>query len=625
MPLDSSTNLAPTTPDPAALLRERFARAVQRAFPGADLPAPAVAASANPAFGDFQCSSAMSYAKALGQNPRAVAQAIVAHLDLAGLAQPLTDKAIAGPGFINITLDQTALGALLERLDTPDLGLPVDQNAPVTVVDLCGVNLAKRMHIGHLRSTVIGDTLARILERVGGVARVKRQNHVGDWGLPIAMVVAKIIALRSAGQPPAMTLENLDTLYKLARKECATLDASIASARAWGSGPKILAELEEANAEPAERMAQAKATLVRLQGGDPAVRAVWKEVYDATMSACLATCARLNSLITEAHSAGESSYESALAPLVARLEASGAAVPSEGALIVPLDDAGIAEPCLIRKRDGGFLYATTDLAAIEHRTSARPGALGASRVVYCVDARQGLHFRQVFAAARKAGLVPPGASLEHAAFGTILGDDGKPFKSRSGETVNLTDVVDDATEAALAEVRARNEGMPAAQQEAIASAVAVAAIRYTDLATERTKDYVFSPARMVKFEGNTGPYLLYALARVRSILRNAQAEGHSAPAGTPFVVAQPAEKALALCLLRHPGVIAEAGRTLEAHRLCAHLYETATAFASFFENCPVLKAPDAPTRAARLRLCALTNRVLADGLTLLGIPLLDRM
>lgn len=638
MPTDAHAASTPASPlDALALLRERFGDAARAAFPGTALPEPVVAASANAKFGDFQCNSAMAYAKVLGQPPRQVALALVEHVKLDDLAEPLGPASVAGPGFLNITLKPAWIERALTTLAVPaaQLGLTPDATMPRTVVDLCGVNLAKQMHIGHLRATVIGDTIARVLERLGGPDRVIRQNHVGDWGLPIAMVTAKLLALEAAGEVnlAAITIDQLDAIYKRAKGECDANVGAIRAAAAWGMGPKVIAELEEAAHDPLVALTHAKATLVRLQSGDAGVRRVWQRIYDVTMAACIENCARLNSIVKPRHSAGESSYEAKLAPLVARLEASGVAELSAGALIVRLDELGIAEPCIVRKSDGGFIYATTDLAAIEHRVRT----LGAGRVVYCVDARQALHFRQVFAAAHKAGIVPAEVSLEHAAFGTILGEDGRPFKSRSGESVRLGEVIDEAVARADAQVLARNPQMPDAQRAEVAKAVAIAAIRYTDLASERVKDYVFSLERMVKFEGDTGPYLLYALARVGSILRNAAEPASGAPSphaaalaaalapGGSFMITEPGEKALAMALLRYPQAVREVARTLEPHRLCACLYELAGAFSGFFESCPVLKAPSEQAKSARLRLCVLTQRVMTDGLGLLGIPTVERM
>lgn len=609
---------APTV-DPIEALRDRFQQAADAAFPGVALPPVAVVPSANTQFGDYQCNSAMPFAKALGKPPRQVAQELAAKVNLDGLAEPLTDKSIAGPGFINLTLKNSAINARLGQLNTPALGIVPDPAAPITVVDLCGVNLAKQMHIGHLRSSVIGDTLARVLERLIGKEKVVRQNHVGDWGLPIAMVTAHLMDLEAAGKIDlgTITLDQLDGIYKESKKLCDTCDDEIAYVKAWGSGAKVLAELEAANEAPAAALAHAKATLVRLQSGDKQVKRVWQRIYDVTMAACLATCARLNAIVLPEHSAGESFYEEKLAPLVEDLVKRGIAVESDGALIVRLDEFGIPEPVIIRKRDGGFIYATTDLAGVQYRT----GTLKAKRVVYCVDARQSLHFKQVFAASKKAGLCPPDALLEHAPFGTILGEDGRPFKSRSGDSVKLNEVIDEAEQSALAEVVSRYPDLPPDQQLTIARTVAVAAIRYTDLATERIKDYVFSFQRMVKAEGDTGPYLLYAYARTKGLAAKAEAQGCKAG---QFAVEHPSEKALALLLLRYPEAVNAVGTTLEPSRLCAHLYNIANAYSKFYNDCPVLTAAE-PTRSARLALSGLTARVLGDGLTLLGMPLLDRM
>lgn len=613
--------------DPIAILRERFGAAIAAAFPdqaGAD---PLIAPSKNPAHGDFQCNAAMSLGKTLGRPPREVAQAIVqaAAPMLTDLAEPLGEASIAGPGFINITLRADALPTLLGRLDTPALGIDPAAHPPTVVVDLCGVNLAKQMHIGHLRSTVIGDTLARALERLGW--RVIRQNHVGDWGLPIAMVTARLMDLEAAGKVDLsrVTLDELDRAYKAAQRECEADERGLQAAQGWGMGPKAVAELEAQVSGARERYAHAQAVLVRLQRHDADVMRVWQRISDVTMAACLAVCRRLNAIVLPEHSAGESSYATELAPLVADLEQRGITEVSDGALVIRLNDRGIEEPLIVRKRDGGYLYATTDLAGIRRRV----GKLGASRVVYCVDARQSLHFRQVFAGADKAGFTATAtggkATLEHAAFGTILGEDGRPFKTRSGDNVRLSEVIDEAEKRAGAVVAAKNPDLLPADRAAVARAVAVAAMRYTDLSTERTRDYVFHFDRMLAFEGDTGPYLLYALVRIRSIFRKAGERGVAIQAGAALRIAEPAEKALAMALLRYPQALRDVETTLEPHRLCQYLSGLAGAFSGFFDACPVLTAPDEPTRASRLRLCALSERVLADGLTTLGIPLVDRM
>lgn len=620
--------------DPVAILSSRFVAAIRAAFP--DLTGdvdPLVTVNKNPALGDFQSNAAMGLSKRVGKPPRDIAQAIVAKLDLGDIAETFNDKSVAGPGFINITLKAAALANSLAALDTSGLGVEQSQGETI-VVDVCGVNLAKQAHIGHLRSIVIGDALARTFERKG--VRVIRQNHVGDWGLPIAMVTGKLMKEQAAGRlnPAALTLDRLEKLYKRAQSECERDLAGLEAVKKFGLGPKALAELEEQVGGATEAFTDARQTLVRLQSQEPATIAVWKAIYDCTMTDVLAVCKRLHANVTNQATAGESSYADELGPLVDDLVKRGIAEESDGALVVFVqgtrtgeDGQPVREACLVRKSDGGYLYATTDLAAIRRRVQK----LGAGRVVYAVDARQAQHFDQVFKAATAAGYATGRggavARLDHAAFGTVLGKDGKPFKTRSGESVKLNDVIEEAVQKALAEVASRNVEMPATQQREIAEVLGVAALKYADLSNDRLKDYVFDFDRMVAFEGNTGPYLLNALVRVKSIFRKAAEKGISDSWRTvAFAPLMSQEKTLAMALLRYPGVIDQVAETLEPHRLCGYLYDVASAFASFYEACPVLK-DDVPgdVRSARLRLCDLTGRVLSDGLITLGIPPLDRM
>lgn len=617
--------------NPLDILRTRFAEAIAAVFHGTPAVGqdPLIAASKNPKFGDYQCNAAMPLGKMLGKPPRDVALALVNAVQLNDMAEPLTPASVAGPGFINIALRPAALERLLGVLDTPELGLPApaERERPTVVVDLCGVNLAKQMHVGHLRSTVIGDTIARALERTG--ARVVRQNHVGDWGLPIAMVISALLAEHGDADPATYLhdLSVLDAAYKDAQARCRVNEDLLDAVRTAAS-PKLAAEWEDelAVSRAAEGLlAEAKRTLVALQRHEPRPYAVWKRIYDVTMTECLRVCAALNSDVRAEHTAGESSYAEELAGAVDDLLARGIAVISQGAAVVHCP--GIDEPCIIRKSDGAFLYATTDLCAIRRRVQK----IGASRVIYCVDARQGLHFKQVFSAATMAGYARGAAGgnaqLEHAAFGTILGEDGRPFKTRTGENVRLTALLEEAHERALAAALAKNPGLEEAERARVSHAVAVAAIRYTDLSSERIRDYVFSFDRMLAFEGNTGPYLLYALARLRSIVRKAAERGIdvAAESRAPLRIVEPAERALALVLLRYPQAVLDVASTLEPHRLCQYVYELAGAFAVFFDQCHVITAPDTATRAARLSLCRLTERVLADGLSTLGIPLVERM
>ncbi|MEM1184370.1 MAG: arginine--tRNA ligase [Planctomycetota bacterium] len=624
--------------DPVALLSERLRAAIVTALPEAGEQLPPdfdaqITPSRNPKFGDFQCNAAMGLGKRFKKNPRELAAAIVEHSDLGDLAESLTPDSIAGPGFINIRLQSQALAELVGALDQPELGLPAPAEPGTVVVDLCGVNLAKQMHVGHLRSTVIGDTIARVFERIGH--KVVRQNHLGDWGLPIAMVTGRLMRAEATGELALedVTLDQLNRLYRAAQAECQGEHRGLGFAKKWKMGPKIEAELEARNETADEALAQAKQTLIRLQSGDAEVVRVWKRIEEVTMAVCLNTCERLHTRIDGSHTAGESSYRDELAEVVSDLETRRVAELSDGALVVRVD--GIKEPCLIRKSDGGFLYATTDIAAIRRRIQK----LGGDRAVYCVDARQGLHFKQVFGASVKAGYATRDghtARLEHAAFGTVLGPDNKPLKTRSGENVKLDDLLNEGVERAEKAVRENVEAdrakgwetIPEADIAGIASAVGIAAIKYADLSTERTKDYVFDFDRMVAFQGDTGPYLLYASARIGNIMRKATSEGvdvDAAIASASIQISEAAEKDLALALLPYPNVVRGVGESLEPHRLCGYLYDLSTAFSSFYDKCSVLKAPDEATRNSRLRLCHVTGRVLKDGLETLGLPTVERM
>tara|TARA_R110000782_G_scaffold12913_1_gene38196 strand:- start:1682 stop:3547 length:1866 start_codon:yes stop_codon:yes gene_type:complete len=617
---------APISIDPLETLDARFRAAIAAAFP--DLPAEGIethiAANRQPKLGDFQCNAAMPLAKRLGKNPREVAAAIIEHLDLSGVAEPVGPDAVAGPGFINVRLLGDALAAAVTKLDTDALGIEPPEHPMTIVVDLCGVNLAKQMHVGHLRSTVIGDAIARLYERLGH--SVVRQSHVGDWGLPIAMVVQKLIELQDAGRDlSTLGLDELNGLYRAAQAACRAEKAGLALVTKAGGHPKAEAELELRIEDANASMERAKQRLIKLQSGDPASVAAWQRVYDITMGACLDTCARLHANITDEHSAGESTYRDELKGVIDDLVARGIAVEDDGALVVRVP--GLKEPCIVRKRDGGFLYATTDMAAIRRRVSR----LGGDRVVYCVDARQGLHFRQVFGAAHLAGYDRTAdgtpADLVHAAFGNVLGEDNKPLKTRSGENVKLTDLLDEAVVRAARTVAEKNPGLSEAERAPIAEGVAVAALKYADLSNDRIKDYVFSFDRMLAFEGDTGPYLLYAVVRTKSIFRKAAEAGVdlSAVADAPLLLEEPAERALALALLRYPGAVKAAGENHEPNRLCAYVYALAGAFSSFFDQCPVLRADNDTRMKSRLRLCSITARVLEDGLTTLGIPTVERM
>lgn len=613
--------------DPLVILADRFKAAIAKAVPGVTDADPLIAPCKQAGAGDFQSNAAMPLSKKAGKPPRDVAKAIVANLDLSDIAEPITEANIAGPGFINITFKGDALANLLAGMDNASLGVQPVTPPQTVVVDLCGVNLAKQMHVGHLRSIIIGDSLARALARAGDT--VIRQNHVGDWGLPIAMVIAAMLRTHGDADPNTYitSLDALEKAYKQAQKDC---EAPVAAAmiRTYDLGPKAEAEWADdlAKLEIAQKaLADAKRTLVNLQSGSPREVRVWERIQRITLDECLRVCKLLNTIVLDEHTAGESAFRDELAPMVDDLLKRGVAEPDGGALVVRVE--GINEPCLIRKSDGGFLYATTDIAAVRRRVQK----LGADRVVYAVDARQALHFKQVFGAAIRAGFATKAgrtepSSLEHAPFGMVLGDDGRPFKTRSGENVKLLDLVTEATTRAAAVVNERSKELPEAERQQIAAAVGVAALKYADLSNDRVKDYTFNYDRMLAFEGNTGPYLLYALVRTRSIFRKAAERGVDMNfAGATIKLGQTQEKNLALTLLRYNAAVHNVVDALEPHRLCQYLYDLAGAFSSFFDACPVLTAEDAALRASRLRLCDLTARVLKDGLETLGIPTVERM
>jgi arginyl-tRNA synthetase len=616
----------------------RFRAAIATAFPEAADADPLIVPCKSPELGDYQCNAAMGLGKRLGKNPREVAKALVRAANIGDLVELPDDKSIAGPGFINLRLRSDSLKAALEAIDSPSLGVEPASPPRVIVVDLMGVNLAKQMHVGHLRSPIIGDCLARAYERLGH--RVIRQNHVGDWGLPIAMVTRRImdLARRRVLSLDRLTLDDLDAAYREAQAACQRDLSGLEAARKYGLGPKALAELEEQVSGAEEEYSAARQTLVRLQAKDPEVHAVWQRIYEVTMTVCIEACRRMRVRVTEEHTAGESSYADELPAMVADLVARGIAEEDQGALIIrldnpPRDEEGrplfepIREPCLVRKSDGGFLYATTDIAAVRRRVQQ----FKAHEIIYAIDARQSLHIRQFGAAAIRAGYaIHPDtrrpARIAHAAFGAVLGEDGKPFKTRSGESVKLADLLDETFARAAEAVRQRDPDLAEAELRPVAEAVGIAALKYADLSTDRVKDYVFSFDRMLTFEGNTGPYLLYAYVRVRSIFRKGAERGVGESwRRASFPCSEPAEKQLALMLLRYPAVLRSVTESLEPHRLCQYLHDLAGAFAVFFDKCPVLAAPTEAVRDSRLRLCDLTARVLADGLDVLGIPTVEKM
>lgn len=602
--------------DPTSVLTARFREAMIRALGDAagEDPDPQIRPTQARQFGDFQSNAAMGLAKAMKKNPREVAQAIIAALDIADLCDP---PDIAGPGFINLRFRPDALAAMLADLDSDALGLVPIEGEHVVVVDLVGVNVAKQMHVGHLRNSIIGDALVRVLSRFG--YHVIPQNHLGDWGLQIAMVLTALREQRV--DLGAITIEDLEDAYRDANLACKADERALATARRLNAGPHRIAECEEQVEGAREALERAKRTLVLLQSGDPEIVADWNRITRVTLDACYAVCRTLGLGVTAVHERGESFYRERLRAVVDDLLAAGIAEEDAGAIIVRFPDE--ESPMIIRKSDGGFLYATTDLAAVRYRVQD----LHAERVIYVVDARQREHFRKVFSAVRMAGWDRlPGtgqaADLQHVAFGAVCGPDGRPLKTRSGENVRLMDLLEEAVRRAAVIVEEKNPGLSEEEKLEVATAVGIGGVKYADLSTHISRDYVFDWDRMLAFEGNTGAYLQNQYVRIRSIGRKAPED---VDAQAAFHIEAPAEKDLALNLLRYPTVVRQVAEALEPHRMCQYLYDLAQTFSVFYEQCPVLKPESPELRDPRLRLCNLTARVLADGLHLLGIRTLERM
>jgi len=572
--------------DPKLALAPLFRRALGQAFgPEHADTDPVLRASQH---ADLQANLALPLAKKLGRPPREVAQALVAALatgDLIEKAEP------AGPGFINLWVGKAWLSRALADAARGSLGLGAAAAPETVAIDYSSPNVAKEMHVGHLRSTIIGDALARVLE--AGGHRVVRQNHLGDWGTPFGMLIEHLVD--GGAESAEHSVRDLNAFYQAARKK-------------FDDDPSF-----------AER---ARRRVVLLQGGDAETLALWKKLVDASKSYFASVYALLGITLSDADVAGESLYNPMLAGVVTELREKGLAVESDGAVCVfpPgfTGREGEPLPLIIQKQDGGYGYATTDVAAVRYRIEK----LGASRIIYVVGSPQAQHLAMVFETAKLAGWLVPPARAEHVAFGSVLGSDKKMLKTRAGETTRLIDLLDEAVTRARAIVAEKNPALSVAEQESIARAVGIGAVKYADLSSDRIKDYVFDWDRMLAFEGNTAPYLQYAHARIRSIFRRGEAE---VPPPEAIRVAEPAEKELALRLLAFPSVIDDVSATLHPHKLCTYLYELAAAFSSFYESCPVLKAESAEQRASRLGLCDLTARILERGLGLLGIQAPERM
>lgn len=646
------------------VLRDRLRPALAPLATDADELLGLVRPSQDAKFGDYQANFAMPLGKRLGRPPREISQEIVAGARLDDLCQP---PEIAGPGFINLRLRDDFLAAQLEAaLADERLGVAVAEPAKTYVVDFSAPNVAKPMHVGHIRSTVIGDSLVRLLRFLGH--RVIGDNHIGDWGTQFGMIIFGWKNLRDEAAYAQGPVDELSRLYRMVnrlvdyeatRAALPTLIEAIAKAeanhqalaaqpappkspaakelaRAQGQVDKARAELREqqeklaaAEADPVvgpliryERFPQIEqavlAETAKLHSGDAENLRLWQQFLPPCLEEIDKVYRRLG--VSFDVTLGESFYHERLGPLVEEFLAKGLARESQGAICVFVE--GEPAPMIIRKQDGAFLYATTDLATIQYRLEKwRPDA-----IVYVVDHRQSDHFKLLFAAARKQG--HGNVALEHVSFGTVLGNDGRPFKTRSGDTVGLMGLLDEAVARAAAVVRegAAGEETDAAEARRIAETVGLGALKYADLSQNRTSDYVFSYDKMLAMNGNTATYMQYAYARVRSIFAKGAVDAAALRASRPkILLGEPAERALGLELLRFSEALAAAAADYRPNHLTNYLFELANRYSTFFEQCPVLKAPDDATRSSRLALCDLTARTIRQGLDLLGIGVVEQM
>lgn len=542
------------------------------------LGAPAlVRPCADPRHGDYQANGVLAAAKQRGQNPRTLAEQIAARLSLSDVCEPPT---VAGPGFINFRLTPSFIARqLTEMITDPHLGISAPNPPETLVFDYSGPNVAKEMHVGHIRSTILGDALARVARHLGH--RVITDNHLGDWGTQFGMLIVGWNRFRDDTALARDPLAELERIYR------------------------------EVNARP-ELREEAKAELVKLQRGDPINRAIWQRIIELSRHAFDEVYTRLD--VQFDHTLGESFYNPMLPAIVQELVERGIARVSEGAVCVFVP--GETTPLIIQKSDGGYGYGTTDLATVKYRVEQwQP-----HRIVYVTDARQQLHFKLVFATVRQWLPHPP--RLEHVTFGSILGEDGKPLKTRTGENIKLRELLDEAEDRAFAIAEAKNPGLPCDTLQQIARIIGVGAVKYADLAQNRTTDYIFSWDKMLALDGNTAPYLQYAYVRIRSIFRKAGLS--DVPAPNRFDFQTEPELELAKQLLRFGDVLRDVLSDYKPNWLTGYLYDLAGRFTAFYDQCPVIASPE-PTRQQRLALCQLTGTVLRQGLHLLGIRVLEQM
>lgn len=572
-----------------ALLVSRFSEALD-AMGIENAPVP-VSRSARPEFGEYQFNGAMALAKQLKQKPRDIAELILEKVNLSDVADKLE---VAGPGFINVHLADKWLANQCElALHDPRLGIAKAPQQTV-VVDYSSPNLAKEMHVGHLRTTIIGDAVVKVLEFLGH--KVIRQNHMGDWGTQFGMLLAHL-SDKLEEEVAETALSDLEVFYREA---------------------KVRFDEEDGFAD------RAREYVVKLQGGDKQCLALWDKFIDISIQHSEEVYEKLNVSLTRDDIMGESAYNDDLANVVSDLKEKGIAVEDQGAQVVFIpelaDKEGNPAVYIVQKSGGGYLYSTTDLAAMRYRSQK----LGADRTLILTDARQALHFRQTEIVGRKAGFMQPGQSYEHCPFGMMLGSDGKPFKTRSGGTVKLVELLDEAVERAANLIAKRDTDLSQDELATVARKVGIGAVKYADLSKNRTTDYMFSWDSMLSFEGNTAPYLQYAFTRVQSLFRKAGIGLENLP--YDIVLSEKQEHHLAVLLMQFEEVIGTVSRDATPHVLCTYLYDVASAFMSFYEACPILKpGTDDNVKHSRLALSALVSRTLEQGLTLLGIETLEKM
>ena len=573
-----------------SILSEKIKQAMIAA--GADAQCEAlVRQSGKVQFGDYQANGIMPAAKKLGLNPREFAQNVLDKADLQDIAEKTE---IAGPGFINIFLKNTWLAENINRaVQDPKLGVHNPEKQTV-VVDYSSPNVAKEMHVGHLRSTIIGDAVVRTLEFLGN--HVIRANHVGDWGTQFGMLIAYLEKMENE-HASEMELSDLEAFYRAAKKH-------------YDEDP-VFAE-------------KARNYVVKLQSGDEYCRTMWQKLVKITMQQNQHNYDRLNVTLTDKDVMGESLYNPMLPGIVEDLKKQGLAVEDDGALVVYLDEFknkdGDPMGVIVQKKDGGFLYTTTDIAAAKYRYET----LKAHRALVFSDTRQSQHMQQAWLITRKAGYVPDSFQLEHKNFGMMLGKDGKPFKTRSGDTVKLADLLDEAIERAGVLISQKSTVLSEQEKADVIEAVGIGSVKYADLSKNRTTDYVFDWDNMLSFEGNTAPYMQYAYTRIRSIFNRSQI-ALSEVEQAQLSITDEKERALAIKLLQFEEAVQVVGKDGTPHVLCAYLYELAGAFSSFYENCPILNHDDQQVKLSRLKLALLTERTLKQGLDLLGIKTVEKM